>query len=131
MAGDDSEVTLNAFGKTVSIKGLGTIFVFIVLAFASGLAWMLYNLSMAATRSVEAALEVQRTTALEHRVILDATVSLQSSNTAINDNVKQTTDSLKTQNYILLADTIERADIKRRMSMPKELRELGVREKRD
>lgn len=129
MAGDDSEVTLNAFGKSVSIKGLGTIFIFIVLAFAGGLSFMLYDLSNSSEKAVYAALEIQRQSIIEHKALLDTSVILQQSHNLIMESVKGVAESIKTQNFILLADPKEQADIKRRMTMPRELRELGVRER--
>lgn len=129
MAGDDSEVTLNAFGKTVSIKGLGTIFVLIVLLFAGGLSFMLYNLSSSATLAVHAALEVQRQSVAEHRALIETSIQLQESHKVIIEGVKDLGESVKTQTYMLLADPATKEDIKRRLAMPKELRQLGVRER--
>lgn len=129
MAGDDSEVTLNAFGKSVSIKGLGTIFIFIVLAFAGGLSFMLYDLSNSSETAVLAALEIQRQSIVEHKALLDTAAMMQASHQTILDSVRELDNSIKTQTYILLADSTQNADIKRRMSMPKQLRELGVRER--
>ncbi len=131
MAGDDSEVTLNAFGKTVSIKGLGTIFIFIVLAFAGGLSWMLYDLSHSAAQAVEKAMITQQQISLEHKAIVESASAIKDSQSVLLEGVKRVDSSVKTQNWILLADPTEKIDIKRRMDMPRELRELGVREKRD
>ena len=126
---NEDEVTLNAFGKSVSIKGLGTIFVFVVLIFASGLGWMLYDLSHSASLAVEKALMMQQQIAVEHKAIIEAASAIKDNQITILDGVKKVDSSVKTQNWILLADPTEKADIKRRMSMPKELREMGVKER--
>lgn len=129
MAGDDSEVTLNAFGKTLSIKGLGTIFVMVVLIFAGGLAWMLYDLSHSASLAVDKALLMQQQIAIEHKAIIEAALAIKQNQDTIMEGVKKVDSSVKTQNWILLADPMEKADIKRKMAMPRELRELGIRER--
>ncbi len=126
---NEDEVTLRAFGKSVSIKGLGTIFVMVVLIFASGLAWMLYDLSHSAALAVEKALIVQQQIAIEHKAIIDSALAIKLNQEVILDGMRKIDSSVKTQNWILLADPVEKADIKQRMAMPKELRELGVRER--
>lgn len=126
---NEDEVTLNAFGKSVSIKGLGTIFVIVVLVFASGLGWMLYDLSHAASLAVEKALVMQQQIAVEHKAIIEAASAIKDNQITILDGVKRVDNSVKEQTWILLADPAEKADVKRRMAMPKGLRELGVRER--
>lgn len=126
---NEDEVTLNAFGKSVSIKGLGTILVLVVVVFAGGLSYMLYDLSHAATIAVREAVAVQQQTAVEHKAIMDAAAAIQNNQTIIIEGVKKVTGSVQDQNWILLADPVEKADIKRRMAMPKGLRDLGVRER--
>jgi hypothetical protein len=126
---DDSEVTLNAFGKSVSIKGLGTIFIFIVTVFAGGLSYMLYDLSSSSAKAVQAALAIQNQSVLEHRALMDANLTIQGNQNTIIQGIKDSENSLKIQNYILLADQYTREEIRKRMTMPKELREMGIREK--
>lgn len=125
----EDEVTLNAFGKSVSIKGLGTIFVVVVIVFAGGLGWMLYDLSHAASLAVEKALGMQQQISIEHKAIIEAATAIKDNQITILEGVKKIDSSVKTQNWILLADPVEKADIKHRMAIPKELRELGVRER--
>lgn len=127
--GIEDEVTVNAFGKSVSIKGLGTILVLVVIIFAGGLAWMLYDMSQKAGQAVERAIVIQQQTAVEHKAIMEAALLIKENQSTIMDGVKKIDSSVKTQNWILLADPIEKADIKRRMAMPRELHELGVRER--
>lgn len=126
---NEDEVTLNAFGKSVSIKGLGTILVLVVVVFAGGLAYMLYDLSTAATKAVEKALVIQQQTSVEHKAIMDAALVIKDNQGIILDGVKRVESSIKVQNWILLADPAEKSDIKNKMNMPKELREMGVRER--
>lgn len=125
----DDEVTLNAFGKSVSIKGLGTILVIVVIVFAGGLAYMLYDLSHSAALALEKALVIQQQTAVEHKAIMESALVIKENQVTILEGVKKVDSSVKTQNWILLADPLEKADIKKRMAMPKELREMGVRER--
>ena len=124
MAGDDSEVTVNAFGKSFSIKGFGTIFIVVVLAFSSGLAWMLYDLSHSAALAVREALVVQGQISVEHKAIMDAAVLIKENQNAIMLGVKEVGDSVRVQNYILLEDEKGKDRIKAKMSMPKQLRDL-------
>ena len=124
MAGDDSEVTVNAFGKSFSIKGFGTIFVIVVLAFASGLAWMLYDLSHSAALAVREALVVQGQISVEHKAIMDAAVLIKENQTAIMLGVKEVSDSVKVQNYILLENDQGKAKIKAKMLVPKTIRDM-------
>lgn len=127
--GIEDEVTVNAFGKSVSIKGLGTILVLVVVVFAGGLSYMLYDLSHSAGVAVEKAIVIQQQTAIEHKAIMEAALLIKENQVTILEGVKKVDSSVKTQNWILLADPIEKADIKRRMAMPRELHELGVRER--
>lgn len=124
MAGDDSEVTVNAFGKSFSIKGFGTIFIVVVLTFSSGLTWMLYDLSHSAALAVKEALVVQAQISLEHRAIMDAAVILRENQTAIMLGVKEVGDNVKVQNYILLEDEKGKAKIKAKMLVPKTIRDM-------
>jgi len=124
MAGDDSEVTVNAFGKSFSIKGFGTIFIVVVLTFSSGLTWMLYDLSHSAALAVKEALVVQAQISLEHRAIMDAAVILRENQTAIMLGVKEVSDSVKVQNYLLLEDEKGKAKIKAKMLVPKTIRDM-------
>jgi hypothetical protein len=121
----DSEVTLQAFGKSVSIKGVGAIFIIVVVAFAGGLSFMLYDLSSA----VEAALQVQGQSVAEHRALMDSVLVMQENQRVIIEGIKNSDNSLKIQNYILLANQAMREEIRQRLAMPKELREMGIREK--
>ena len=124
MAGDDSEVTVNAFGKSFSIKGFGTIFIVVVLTFSSGLTWMLYDLSHSAALAVREALVVQGQISVEHKAIMDAAVLIKENQNAIMLGVKEVGDSVRVQNYILLEDEKGKDRIKAKMSMPKQLRDL-------
>ncbi len=124
MAGDDSEVTVNAFGKSFSIKGFGTIFIVVVLAFSSGLAWMLYDLSHSAAIAIKETLVVQAQISLEHRAIMDTAVILRENQTVIMLGVKEVGESVRVQNYILLENEKGKDRIKAKMSMPKQLRDL-------
>jgi hypothetical protein len=126
---DSDEVTLNAFGKSVSIKGLGTIIVLIVLTFSSGLSYMLYDLSHSATLAMKEAAVVNQVATEAHLKLIQIAATLRQDHAEIIEGVKRVDSSLKTQNWILLADPVERSDIKRRLAMPKELHELGVRER--
>lgn len=129
MAGDDSEVTVNAFGKSVSIKGIGTLFIVVVLVFAAGLSWMLYDLSHSSAKAVKEALSVQAQTAVEHKAIMEAALSIKENQSVILEGVKRIEGTVKVQNWILLADPSEKAEIKQKMNMPRELRDMGVRER--
>jgi hypothetical protein len=125
----DSEVTLQAFGKTLSVKGLSTIFVIIIVAFAGGLSFMLYDLSSSSSKAVESALRVQSQSIAEHRALMDSVMVMQDNQRVIIEGIKNSDNALKIQNYILLANQTMREEIRQRLAMPKELREMGIREK--
>ena len=126
---DDDEVTANGFGTSLSIKGIGTIIVLILIVLTGGIGWMLYDLSHAASQAVKEAMVIKQETALEHKAIMEAAVAIKENQSVIMDGVKRVESSVKVQNWILLADPSEKADIKQKLNMPKELRELGVRER--
>lgn len=127
--GIEDEVTINAFGKSLSIKGLGTILILVVIVFAGGLAWMLYDMSQKAGLAVERAIVIQQQTAIEHKAIMEAAVSIKDNQNIILEGVKRVESSVKVQNWILLADPSEKSEIKQKMNMPQELRNMGVRER--
>lgn len=126
MVGDDTEVSIPLFGKMASIKGIGTIIVVIMLAFSGGLSYMLYDLSMsssraavASTKAVEAAVEVQKQSVVEHGAIMSAA-------RAITEAMSKVEDRVETQNIILLQDEAWKKKLKERIGMTKELRDLGM-----
>ena len=125
----DEEVTLNGFGKSVSIKGLGTIIVLMLMVLTGGIGWMLYDLSHGAAQAVREAMQIKQETALEHKAIMDSAVAIKDNQATIMDVVKRVESSVKVQNWILLADPSEKTEIKQKMNMPRELREMGVRER--
>lgn len=122
----EDELTLNAFGKSVSIKGLGTIFVLVVIVFAGGLAYMLYDLSHSATLAVKEALAVQQQTVVEHKAIMEASAAIQNNQTTIIRGVEKIEARVETQNIILLQDEAWKKKLKSRIGMNKELRDLGM-----
>lgn len=126
---DNTEVNLRLFGKSAQIRGIGTIIVLGMLVFGSGLGWMLYDLSHAAATAVREALVVQQQTAVEHKAIMEAAGLIKDNQEKIEEGMNKVNSSVKVQNYILLADPTEKADIKRKLSVPKELRDLGVRDR--
>ena len=129
MADDDTEMTIHILGRPVNIKGLGTIIVVIVLVLTGGMGWMLYDLSHAAADAVKEAMVLQQQTAVEHKAIMEAAMTIRENQGILKEGVKTVGESVKTQNWILLADQTEKADAKRRLSMPRELRDLGMRER--
>ena len=121
---DDNEVSVHAWGKSVSIKGVGTIFIVIVVVFAAGLGWMLYDLSHATSRSVNDALIIQGQTAVEHKAIMDVLIMMKENQSVVINGVKDVKESVEIQNYILLEDQRGRDRIKNKIRMPNKLREI-------
>lgn len=126
---DSTEVNIKFLGKMLNIKGVGAIFIMVLGIMASGLGWMLYDLAHSSAQAVKESLAMQSQTSIEHKAIMDAAVSIKENQGVIMDGVKRVESSVKVQNWILLADPAEKAEIKQKMNMPKELREMGVRER--
>jgi uncharacterized protein (UPF0333 family) len=128
---DDTKMTITAFGKTLSVEGVFGILIVVLLAFSGALVFLLYDLSTAssnaataASKAVSAAAEIQKETVVEHKAIMATLERIQGEQTELDNSVKKVDSSVKTQNYILLSEPDEKAKIKRKMQMPKELREM-------
>ena len=124
MGEDPNEVTVNAWGKSFSIKGIGTIFIVVVVVFATALGLMLYELSHTAAEALKEAAVIEHQTTIEHKAIMDGSVTIKDNQVSIIQGVKDVKESVEVQNYILLEDQRGRDRIKSKIMMPRKLREI-------
>lgn len=128
MVDDNTELTIAGFGKSVTIKGVFAIFIIAISTVSVFLGWLLYSI----TKSSEVAMAIshadQDQRAQEHRELKNIVTAISAEHVYISEAIQKVDSSLKVQNYILLSDQKEREAIKRRLTLPKELREIGVRE---
>lgn len=109
---DDTQVAVSAFGNSLVAKGTNGIIIVVLIAALGGVIYLVLNVLSERTRlSTE-----------EHIGIIDSISGIKGANDKIGDLIEE-------QNYIILSDEKEKADIKRRLKRPpslsKKLRENG------
>ena len=118
MADEENTLSLSVFGQSAAAKGTSAIIILVLLAFAGGLGFLLWDRSnddRLAQDLLTATLSAHVATMQTDHAIMNAAAERAAEAAA------STSRQLKIQNYIILLDPDEKKDVKRRMVRPAEL----------
>lgn len=118
-ADQEQSISANLFGQSVAAKGTSGIIILVLLGLSVSLMYLLDKRSTDTEMSIAkgfAAHSVQMN--LEHASIISGLKDIKEVNESISE-------SLKVQNFLILADERKRREIKDRLDVPDSLRKKG------
>lgn len=111
VADENDELRLSAFGSGAAAKGTSAIMILVLMIALGASGYMLYERS----RQDREVLATITKTLTEHAS------NMRADHTTMIETSSSTSRQLKIQNYIILADPQEKAEIKRKLGRPAEL----------